>query len=265
MFASIKHTFSLMGMSWRVLMMDRELLFFPVFSMLGLLVVAALGFVSYNVFGDPEEGSTAGQVAYGALFVLAYVVTVFFNAALVSAALERLRGGDPTVRSGLVHALRHIHHIVLWALISALANLILRALERRFPSIVTAIIGGAWELLTFFVVPVIVSEDKGPFGAIGRSASIVRQTWGRQITATFGFILIYIAAIIVAAIPAVLVAFVWLVGGIALGVVLVGFALAVVQALEGVFKAALYDYAMGYQPHGFDLPTLQNAYRSAPA
>ena len=53
--------------------------------------------------------------------------------------------------------------------------------------------------------------------------------------------------------------------GMVLGIVLVGFALSVVQALEGVFKAALYDYVMGEQPEGFDLPTLQNAFRPAPA
>ncbi len=261
MFNSIKHTFELMGMSWRVLMLDRELLWFPVFSLLGLLPIAAAGAVLGAAAGD-GGAATAAMVI---LLVAAYVVTVFFNAALVSAALERLRGGDPDVRSGLRHAMRHIHHIVLWALISAAVNILLRILERRAPGLVVNILGGAWEFLTFFVVPVIVSEGHGPVQGIKRSASIVRETWGRQITATFGFFLVYIGAFIVAAAPALLLGLVFPLGGIVLGVLLVGFAMMVVQALEGIFKAALYDYAMGKQPAGFDLPTLQTAYVPARA
>lgn len=262
MFNSIKHTFALMGMSWRVLMMDRELILFPVFSVIGLIPIGIVGAVLTAGAGADAE---ANPVVMAVLLVAAYVVTVFFNAALISAALERLRGGDPDIGSGLSHAMRHIHHIVLWAIISAIVNIILRARERRAPQLVVSLIGGAWEFLTFFVVPVIVSEGHGPVQGIKRSASIVRETWGRQITATFGFFIIYIAAFVAAVVPAVLLALLWPLGGIVLGVVLVGFALAVVQALEGIFKAALYDYAMGLQPAGFDLPTLQNAYRPAPA
>ncbi len=261
MFDSIKHTFALMGMSWRVLMQDRELLLFPVFSMLGIIPIAVAG----ALFSVSSSDSESASLVMAPLIVAAYIVTVFFNAALVSAALERLRGGDPDIGSGLRHAMRHIHHIVLWAIISAAVNIILRALERRMPGLIVNLIGGAWEFLTFFVVPVIVAEGHGPVQGIKRSASIVRQTWGRQITATFGFFLIYIGALVAAVAPAVLLALVFPLGGIILGVALVGLAMAVVQALEGIFKAALYDYAMGHQPAGFDLPTLQNAYRPAPA
>lgn len=261
MFNSIKHTFALMRMSWEVLMKDRELILFPVFSVVGLIPIGLVGAVLTSSSGD---GQTS-MIAMGILLVAAYVVTVFFNAALISAALERLRGGDPDIGSGLRHAMRHIHHIVLWAIISATVNIVLRALERRFPQFVVSLIGGAWEFLTFFVVPVMVSENHGPITSIKRSFSIVRQTWGRQLTASFGFFLVYIAAFVVAVIPALLLALIVPLAGIVLGIVLVGFALSVVQALEGVFKAALYDYVMGEQPEGFDLPTLQNAFRPAPA
>ena len=124
-------------------------------------------------------------------------------------------------------------------------------------------VGGVWEFLTFFVVPVIVAEEQGPISGIKRSASIVRQTWGRQITASFSFIIIYFAAAVIAIIPAVLVGLVNVGAGVLLGVVLMAGALTVVQTLEGIFKAALYDYAIGQQPQGFDLPTLQMAYRPA--
>ena len=107
-----------------------------------------------------------------------------------------------------------------------------------------------------------VGERKVPVSSIKRSASIIRQTWGRQITATFGFFIVYLLAIIAAAIPAILLFLIAPAIGIVVGILLVGFALAVVQTLEGIFKAALYDFAVGAQPEGFDLRTLQTAYQA---
>lgn len=265
---TIKHTIGLMQMSWRVLIMDRELVLFPVFSAVGMLILVG-AFFALGLASAPPSGDAGVTAGYAAFVVAAYVIVMFFHAALVSAALERLRGGDPDVASGIRHALRHVHHIVAWAIISALVAIILAALRnalRRYPGVVDFIlrlVGGVWEFLTFFVVPVIVSENLGPVSGFKRSASLVRQTWGRQITASFSFILFYVAALLIAAVPAVLIGFVNVAAGVLVGVLLGAAALMVVQTLEGIFKAALYDYAVGLQPQGFDLPTLQAAYRPA--
>ena len=156
-----------------------------------------------------------------------------------------------------------------WALIAATVGLalqLLRANQRNmFARIVIDIIGGVWEFLTFFVIPVLVSENVGPIGAIKRSSGLVRKTWGRQITASFGFMLVYILAVVIGAVPALLVGLISGIAGVAVGVVTVGLALCTVQALEGIFKAALYEFAMGEKPAEFDLRTLQTAYRPAPA
>jgi hypothetical protein len=276
MFATIGHTFSLMKMSWDVLMKDRELLLFPVFTVLGLIVVLGVFFGIASTTGslerlDSETATTTGMDA--ALYVLAffgaYFVVIFFNAALISAALERLRGGDPDISSGLSHAFAHIHTLLGWSIIAATVGLILQLLRANqrnaIARIVIDMIGGIWEFLTFFVIPILVSENVGPFGAIKRSSGLVRKTWGRQITASFGFMIVYILAVIVGLLPAFLVGMVSGTAGMVVGVLTVGLALCTVQALEGIFKAALYEFAMGEKPLEFDLRTLQNAYRPAPS
>ena len=282
MFRTIGHTFELIKMSWAVLMKDKELMWFPVFSAIGVGIVIGLFFAVGSATGAIErlsESSTdaagnttsavqGGDIALAVIaFFLVYFVTIFFNAALVSAALERLRGGDPNVRSGLNHALAHIFPILGWAIITASVSLILqiaRANQRNaFGRILLDIVGGVWEFLTFFVVPILVSENVGPFGAIKRSAGLVRKTWGRQISASFGFMIVYIIAIGLAIVPAFLLGLVLPIAGIVTGLVTVSIAMAVVQALEGIFKAALYEYAMGEQPQEFDLRTLQTAYKPA--
>lgn len=263
-------------------MKDKELLWFPVFSAVGVGIIIAIFFAigsatgaidrlsetSTNANGEQTTAIQTGDIILAVIaFFLVYFVTIFFNAALVSAALERLRGGDPNVKSGLSHAFAHIHTILGWAIITASVSLILqiaKANQRNaFGRIALDIVGGVWEFLTFFVVPVLVSENVGPFGAIKRSSSLVRETWGRQITANFGFFIVYLLAVVIAIIPAFLLGLVLPIAGIVTGLITVAIAMAIVQALEGVFKAALYEYAMGERPAEFDLRTLQTAYQPA--
>ncbi len=279
MFATIGHTFELMKMSWRVFLLDRELVFFPIMGIIGMVAVMAIFGVIANATGSLERlndlgAEAAADVAIGPgggdyiLLLLGYVsvyfVIIFFNAALVSAALERLRGGDPNVGSGLRHAARHIGPIFGWAVISGTVGLILMLLKSRqgtFGRIVISIIGGVWELITFFVVPILVTENVGPFTAIKRSKDLLGKTWGRQFTASFGFMLVYIAAAIIGVIPAFIAYQITPIAGIAVGFVTVGFAIGAVMALEGIFKAALYEYARGEVPLGFEKKVLAQAYR----
>jgi hypothetical protein len=274
MFATIGHTFELMKMSWGVLMKDKELLFFPLFTVVGLIAVIGIFFSIGNASGaitrlETNTTSRGDQILYALAFFSSYFVVIFFNAALVSAALERLRGGDPNVSSGLRHAFAHIHMIFIWALIAATVGLALQLLranqKNAIARIIIDMIGGIWEFLTFFVIPILVSENVTPIGAIKRSSGLVRKTWGRQITASFGFMLVYFLAVIVGIIPAFIVGMISGVAAVAVGIITVGLALAIVQALEGIFKAALYEFAMGEKPAEFDLRTLQTAYRPAPA
>jgi hypothetical protein len=274
MFATIGHTFELMKMSWGVLMKDKELLFFPLFTVVGLIAVIGIFFSIGNASGaitrlETNTTSRGDQILYALAFFSSYFVVIFFNAALVSAALERLRGGDPNISSGLRHAFAHIHMIFIWALIAATVGLALQLLranqKNAIARIIIDMIGGIWEFLTFFVIPILVSENVTPIGAIKRSSGLVRKTWGRQITASFGFMLVYFLAVIGGIIPAFIVGMISGVAAVAVGIITVGLALAIVQALEGIFKAALYEFAMGEKPAEFDLRTLQTAYRPAPA
>jgi hypothetical protein len=278
MFATIGHTFELMKTSWRVLMKDRELILFPIMSGVVLLVVAGIFLAIAASTGSLDrldaatqagssEEAQAGDIVLGvSLYVIGYFVVIFFNAALIAAALERLRGGDPNVGSGLRAASAHIPQIIGWAVIAATVGLLLQLARSRTDNflgrIAISLVGGVWAYMTFFVVPALVAEGIGPIEAIKRSGSLFRGTWGRQFTASFGFGLVYIVAVLIAFIPAALVFVIAPVAGIVLGVFTMAIAIGTVQALEGVFKAALYEFANGETPAEFDRNDLQGAYRA---
>jgi uncharacterized membrane protein len=276
MFATIGHTFGLMKMSWRVLMKDRELIWFPIMAGAILLVVvgiaAAIG-ASTGTFDRLENDSANGQQANAGdiilgvvLYTIATFVIIFFNSALIAAALERLRGGDPSVSSGFRAALAHIHTIAVWALIAATVGLILQMLRSRTDSfigrIAIALVGGAWAYMTFFVVPVLVTEGIGPIEAIKRSGSLFRRTWGQQAVSGFGFGIVYIGAALVALLPSILLFAIMPVLGVIVAVPLFAIAIGTVMALEGIFKAALFEFANDRNPLEFDRQTLSSAYRA---
>lgn len=275
MFQTIGHTFSLIKTSWRVLMKDRELILFPVMSGIALLVVlgvfGAIG-AATGALTRLNSGAAGGPDAVlgVVMFIAAYFVVIFFNAALISAAMERLRGGDPNVGYGLSHASGHILSLFGWAIIAAVVAIIFSLIRGRnrnniFAQIFADLLETGWHMITFFVVPIIVNEGTGPIASMKRSTQLFTATWGRQLTANFGFGILYFLALLAAGAIAFLFFAIFPLLGLVVGVVLFALAIGTVQALEGIFKAALYDYARGERPLEFAEEDLRSAYRPQPA
>ena len=191
----------------------------------------------------------------------------YFNTALVGAALVRLQGGDPTLRDGFRVANGHFVNIVGYAAIAATVGMVLRLVAERagpFGRIVGRIGGVGWTLATFLVVPVLVAEGLSPVDAIGRSASLLRRTWGEQIAGTVGFgavfVLAFLATILVGVVTIVAAAatgFAPLMAAVGILLVLALIALGLAQgALMGIYTAALYRHALGDDASRFFPPEL---------
>jgi hypothetical protein len=187
MIEKLKNSWTLVKSSARVLREDKELLIFPIISVIGLLVVSAL-FIVPLLFGsllDSFFGGESGIFGYIFLFffyLVQYVVIFFANTALVSAARIRLQGGDPTVSDGFRIAASRLGSILGYALIAATVGLILKAFSDKskgWGRFVISLIGFAWNVATFLVVPVLAAENVGPIEAIKRSVTLLKKNLGR--------------------------------------------------------------------------------------
>ena len=278
MFERLSRSWKLLGASASVLSKDKELLLFPLVSSGALLVVTlafalpmfGLGALD-GLGGGRNQAISAGVYVVGFLFYFCqYFVIFFFNAALVSAALVRLEGGDPTFSQGLRLASEKVGVIAGYAAIAATVGMILRIIQERVGlvgRIVVGLIGIGWSLATYLVVPVLVSRDVGPVDAIKESASIFRETWGENVVgqaglgAAFAFIffLVLLAGgflIIVAAMAHS--AFLFAVA-VTLTVIAVALTALVQAALSGIYAAALYRYATtGQDTEAFDAGTMKS-------
>jgi hypothetical protein len=188
MFESIGRSIELVKTSWNILMEDKKFLVFPVLSGLVTMIVIltfALPLIFAGIIlGLATPGTGLFFVILFAFYAVSYFVVIFFNTALISCVNARLHGVEMTVRQGLASALRHLPSILVWALISATVGIILYLIEQRagiLGRIATVIVGGVWSLVTFFVIPVLVLEDKGVLDSVKESVSLIKRTWGESI------------------------------------------------------------------------------------
>jgi hypothetical protein len=281
MFARLSRSWALVKASASVLQQDKELLVFPMVSLVALgfvmaafvLPIFGLGLLDGLSGGKNQAALEAGAYLIAFLFYFCqYFVIFFFNSALVGAAMIRLDGGNPTLGDGLRIATSRIGAIAGYALISATVGLILRVIQERvgfIGKIVVALLGVGWALATYLVVPVLVVQKIGPIDAIKESAVLLKETWGENVIGQAGiglaFGLIFMAV--------VLVSIVLLSGAFATGSVAVIVLTAVVvllavgltglvqAALGGIYAAALYRHAKGGKATpGFEPETLRLAF-----
>ena len=267
-----ERTWELMSASWNVLRKDKEILLFPVLSGIALIFVMVSFAVPLLMIGDFKQMAASGTdsepwIALFLFYFSNYLVIIFFNTAIVACATIRMSGGDPVVSDGLRAASNRLSAIFGWAAISATVGMILRMIENRssfIGRIVAGLLGMAWSITSYLVIPVLVNENKSPIAAYQESVRLLKKTWGEELIGNFSFGLVFF----VLSLPAIIL----VLAGVLMGngvltlifivlALLYGVLLSVIQsALQGIFQAALYQYAQkGTVAPGFDQNLLKSA------
>ncbi|KGI78782.1 DUF6159 family protein [Oleiagrimonas soli] len=261
---------------------ERRLLVFPLLSSVCCLLVLASFAAPVFAALEARGGASAQELQHSVgfyiglfvFYVVQYSVIFFFNTALVGSAMACMNGERPTVGDGLRLAASKWPQIFGYALIASTVGMLLRALQERLGLIgrlVIGLIGLAWTVATFLVVPVLAATDVGPYEAVKRSTQLLKRTWGENIIGnagisvvlSLGFMLI-VAVLFAGVIFSVSLHAAVLIPVLAVLGVLAFIALALIQsALQGIYAAALYRYAeYGDAGNGFDQALLDQAFRS---
>jgi len=276
----LRNSWELVKASFRVLSADKELVIFPIVSAIGTLIVTLtfalpmfLSGLVDSLFSDNFQ--ILGFLVIFLFYIVQYTVIFFANTALVGAAVIRLRGGNPTVGQGFQIAFSRLLNIIGYALIAATVGMILRAVSERSRGLgrfAISLIGFAWNVATFLVVPVLAVEGVGPIEAIKRSVYLLRKTWGEQIAGNIGigtvFGLISFGIIMLGMIFAGLAFIVLESAPLAIGIfVLMVIALILIglinSTLSGIYAAAVYQYAeTGHTGGFFDDSMVQRTFTS---
>ena len=280
----ISRSWDLVCQSFAILWSDKELMFFPVLSGISCGIVTFLLLATGAAIFAPALGNLQALIPRGnpqmivrspeamaAIFTLYfanYFVIIFFNVALVGVANSRLTGGNWKFDQGLQLAWQRKWVILQWAFIAATVGMVLRAISERsglVGRLVVGMIGVAWNLACYFVVPVLAFEDLSPGSALYRSAEIFKSTWGEKVVGGFSIGMIFFLLMLPGFAIWVGTTQFWgstgvLVGGVFMGVYFLVLSI-MSSAVQGIFNAALYRYACDQQvPPGFSKELFQNAW-----
>jgi len=146
--------------------------------------------------------------------------------------------------------------------------MVLRMLSERAGFIgrmVISIIGVAWNIACYFVVPVLAFEDLSPGAALYRSAELFTETWGERVVGGFSLGLVFFLLMLPGFALWVAATRLWGTAGVVVGGVVMSAYFLVLSvmssAVQGIFNAALYRYACDKEvPAGFSRELIQGAW-----
>ncbi|MBY0538113.1 hypothetical protein K2P47_01795 [Patescibacteria group bacterium] len=258
----LRASFLLFKESWRFLKADKELLLVPIFStvfsgiLIGLLTLVLItSSSSYDKLVTGNEG--LGYSEYIFMFGV-YVVSAFSlalaQAIIVHIVYVRAHGGNATLGNGIARAFANWVPLLLWAVITSTVGMALRFISERSAlvgRIVAGLLGAAWSILTFFVVPILILQKKTPFTAVSASATLFKKTWGETLVAnvTLGLVFMVAHLVVLASFVGLLIYGVSTQNAVLLISSIVGvllwllIATLVYSALQGILKTLLYIYA----------------------
>lgn len=270
-FSRLSNGWELAKISLHTINQNRSLLLFPVFSVISLILVLATFFGGgFFLFGETidralndEQGGNLLAIALIFIYYLInFFIIVFFNSALIHCAVKILNGEETSLEEGFNFALSRIGKIFGWAVLSATVGTLLQLLQNmgKIGEIIAGLIGLAWSVMTFFVVPVLIYEDKGVFEAVKESGRLMRQKWGESLAANVSFGLFHFLGILAAIGLGMLLMNVSAILAITVAVGIILLVSTVMSAARTVFVAAVYNHVSGRPTGEFDGRTLDSAF-----
>ncbi|MBM47103.1 MAG: hypothetical protein CMB35_00550 [Euryarchaeota archaeon] len=269
--------FQRIGRGWKmtklgmaVVRADPELMVYTllsaVFSMVAAVAVIS-GSIGLEAVTDSEAATaqeedlvTAAHLGMAFVgYLVISVITVFWNAAIIASAYERLTAGtNPSFSYGIKQATKCLPQILVWGVISGTVGMLLKVLEgvardgdspnplRIVAGLATFVIGVAWWMATFFIVPILVLERAGVLDGMKESPKLFKETWGEDVGSHMGTGILQGIVILLFVLIALPLMFLGEAGGVlAVVIVLLGIGLSVLffTTVESVNRASLFYYA----------------------
>lgn len=280
--------------AWRSLTLDKSLLFLPLIAF-GAAIVALIPSIALFVINPGHalthevvnngnknwEATSLGFVLIVVSLLIQTYIAAISTGAITHGALERFKGNDPTIESSVKAAFKRAGSLAKFTIFSFTIGFIISEIANRIPflggKIVMWLAGSAWNIASFFAIPVIISSDAplGPIRATKQSTKVIKQVWGESLilgvgigmVAALGFLgYIVVTGMLIglsagltgsAILPIILAVLAFL--GLFAGII-------VISVLQTYVKAAVYYYATtGISPVTFDSQLLRQAFTAKKA
>ncbi len=258
----------LLNESWKILLNQTGIIKIPLQSFFWVMVatltigilslVLAIGFdftggISGTLAG--LENSTSQQNTF--LWIGGIIITIvnqiiitYFNAGIIHKTNAYLSGENISNKEAFIRTKKRRKAIYLWATINATAGIILRQITERsriLGKIIATLVGVAWNILTYFMLPIIVLEELDIKQSAKKSTAIIKETWGEAFLTNIGVGLamsafVFIGIIVFAGLMLTGSPIIMIAAGVLLSIYIIGIAI-VSSILNTIVKVMIYRYA----------------------
>lgn len=251
-FAKVENGWKICDLSLKVLKANKSLVLFPIISGISLVVILTTFFIGLGWLNSWDIENVASNASYNRLFyylivflvyLINYTIVIFFNIALMHCVKLYFEGEEVSISKGIHYSMSRIGYILSWAAFASTVGLILKIIQDnvgKLGKIIVGLLGWAWSISTFFVVPIVAYENRSPWDALKESVQMMKKLWGESLTASFSFGLIQFGALIVMIGVGFLFGFINPFLGIGIGIIGFVLILATFSTLQSIFVSAVY-------------------------
>lgn len=274
----VQRGWELTKQSLAVLKANKRILIFPLISTIGYTVLLSLIAKplwhverSYLISAHQSTLKTVlGIMTLLTALFLCNLIMIYCNSALIATMANYFKTKKLSLTYGLKAAKNCFPKIIMWTLFNTTIGFILRTFQSRLGQVTTIaslLLGIAWTIVSYFVVPILVLENVGSMQAIKQSAHALHKTWGRSLVSSIGLRLIPFAIRLIGLIPIAIALYIGgattlLIGFITAAILLVLLTI-ISSAASNILRAALYLYATDNNiALPYNTETIKNAFRT---
>jgi len=252
----------LAGLSWRVVVGQPVILAVIVAGLFGWLCLSGgLYWAVFHRLPRESDWQFPHDLLVLAVIWFGSIALTYSNFVVTATVSRRFDGGTLGIGEAVRVANRRIPRLLAWTVVSGVVGLLLQVIAERIKLgglIARLVFGVAWGLLTTFVVPIMVIENRSVRQSIRDSGQLLKAYWGETVVADVGVGLPFVVMVVpVLVLSVVLAVAVGPVTGLVVGVASIGLLVALGNALSTVLNTALYRFATtGVVPQayaGYDL------------
>ena len=200
---SLVRSVQFLKFSGQFLWLNKDLMVLPILSFIASIVFILLCITGVAPIDQLlEQWGVDNMLIWIFLVLTAYFflsfIILYFTTSLYACTLIRLSGKPCSLSTGMAIAASKWKKLLAWSVISTTVGLILQFLESLndvVADIVSFLFGLSWTIASYFVLPILITEDIGPIGALKKGSAIFGRGWRKTISVNFVLFLIIFAII----------------------------------------------------------------------
>jgi hypothetical protein len=150
------------------------------------IVGAVFSIISFVLLIMVSKGSGIVVLALILWYLITNILIAFSNSATASLSKTALNGNKPNFSKGLKDAFGKLNLVINWGVFKTFVGTFMNILsELKFAKYFSYSGEIAWQFVSYFIIPIMVFENKNVKDSIEESQKLIKKNWGRNVSGDY--------------------------------------------------------------------------------